>query len=110
MERIKLGLDLGTNSIGWAVLIKKDGKYEFLEFEDKEGNAISTKGSYIFPKGVNADENSKAVERRGFRSARKRSQRIILRKIKTLRVLNEYELCPTFKEGELSKWKNHRHT
>mgnify|MGYP003627402615 FL=1 len=106
MERIKLGLDLGTNSIGWAVLIKKDGKYEFLEFEDKEGNAISTKGSYIFPKGVNADENSKAVERRGFRSARKRSQRIILRKIKTLRVLNEYELCPTFEEGELSKWKN----
>jgi len=106
MKKIKLGLDLGTNSIGWAVLIKKDGKYEFLEFEDKSGNTIPTKGSYIFPKGVNADENSKAAERRGFRSARKRLSRIILRKIKTLRVLNEYELCPPFEEGELSKWKN----
>lgn len=106
MEKIKLGLDIGTNSIGWAVLVKKDGKYDFLEFQDKEGNTIPTKGSYIFPKGVNADENSKAAERRGFRSVRKRSQRIILRKIKTLRVLNEYELCPPFEEGELSKWKN----
>lgn len=106
MSKIKLGLDLGTNSIGWAVLEKKDGKYDFLEKFDEKGNLIPTKGSYIFPKGVNADENSKAAERRSFRGARRRLERIILRKIKTLRVLNEYGLCPPFSEGELSDWKN----
>ncbi len=106
MSKIKLGLDLGTNSIGWAVLEKKDGKYDFLEKFDEKGNLIPTKGSYIFPKGVNADENSKAAERRGFRGARRRLERIILRKIATLRVLDEFDLCPPFEEGELSDWKN----
>ncbi|CAG0999905.1 MAG: hypothetical protein HND27_05990 [Bacteroidetes bacterium] len=106
MSKIKLGLDLGTNSIGWAVLEKHDGKYDFLEKKDKKGNLIPTKGSYIFPKDVNADENSKAAERRGFRGARRRLERIILRKISTLKVLNEFGLCPLFEEGELSDWKN----
>jgi len=106
MNKIKLGLDIGTNSIGWAVLEKIDGKYDFFEFKDNNGNIIPTKGSYIFPKGVGADENSKATERRGFRGARRRLQRIILRKIRTLRVLDKYGLCPPFGGGELSKWKN----
>lgn len=106
MSKIKLGLDLGTNSIGWAVLEKQDGEYDFLDFKDENGNSIPTKGSYIFPKGVNVDENSKAAERRGFRGARRRLERIIKRKIATLRVLNEFGLCPPFEEGELNKWKN----
>lgn len=106
MSKIKLGLDLGTNSIGWAVLEKQDGKYDFLEKYDEKGTLIPTKGSYIFPKGVNADENSKAAERRGFRGARRRLERIILRKINTLKVLNEFGLCPPFEERELSDWKN----
>lgn len=106
MKKNKLGLDLGTNSLGWAVLEKKDEKYEFLKVEDKKGNIIPTKGSYIFPKGSDANENSKAAERRGFRGARRRLERIILRKISTLKVLNEYGLCPTFEKGELNRWKN----
>lgn len=106
MSKIKLGLDVGTNSLGWAVLEKTDKKYDFLKIKDEKGNLIPTKGSYIFPKGVNADENSKAAERRGFRSPRRRLERIIWRKIKTLRVLDEYKMCPPFEVGELSKWKN----
>lgn len=106
MSKIKLGLDLGTNSIGWSVLEKFDGKYNFLEFKDENDNLIPTKGSYIFQKGADAKENSKAAERRGFRGARRRLERIILRKISTLKVLNEYGLCPPFEEGELNKWKN----
>src|SRR3989339_1563816 len=98
MRKIKLGLDLGTNSIGWAVIEKQDGKYDFLEKLDKNGDLIPTKGSYIFPKGVNADENSKAAERTGFRGARRRLERLILRKIATLKVLNEFGLCPKFEE------------
>lgn len=108
MSKIKLGLDLGTNSIGWAVLEKEDGKYDFLEKEDQNGEILPTNGCYIFPKGVNADENSKAAERRGFRGARRRLNRIIKRKIATLKVLNEYGLCPPFEDGELNKWKNKR--
>jgi len=106
MNKIKLGLDLGTNSIGWAVVEKQDGKYNFLEKFDKNGDLIPSKGSYIFPKGVNADENSKAAERTGFRGARRRLERLILRKIATLKVLDEFGLCPKFEENELGNWKN----
>jgi CRISPR-associated endonuclease Csn1 len=106
MKKIKLGLDLGTNSIGWSVLEKQSKKYDFLIKYDKNNDLIPTKGSYIFPKGVSSDENSKAAERRGFRNARVRLQRIILRKIATLKTLDKHSLCPPFAEGELNRWKN----
>ena len=106
MNKKKLGLDLGTNSLGWSVLVKQNKKYTFLNKQDSTGDLIPTKGSYIFPKGVSSDENSKAAERRGFRNSRVRLQRIVLRKIATLKVLNKYSLCPSFDEGELNKWKN----
>ena len=106
MSKIKLGLDIGTNSIGWTVLEKQDGIYDFLKIEDGSGELIPSKGSYIFSKSVDANENSKASERRGFRGARRRIDRIRLRKIATLKVLDEFGLCPKFKEGELNRWKN----
>ena len=106
MSKIKLGLDIGTNSIGWTVLEKQDGIYDFLKIEDGSGEWIPSKGSYIFSKSVDANENSKASERRGFRGARRRIDRIRLRKIATLKVLDEFGLCPKFKEGELNRWKN----
>lgn len=106
MNKIKLGLDIGTNSIGWAVLEKQDGVYDFLKMVDKNEELIPSKGSYIFSKSVDANENSKASERRGFRGARRRIDRIRLRKISTLKVLDEYGLCPKFNVGELNRWKN----
>lgn len=106
MNKIKLGLDIGTNSIGWTVLEKQDGVYDFLKKEDENGELIPSKGSYIFSKSVDANENSKASERRGFRGARRRIDRIRLRKIATLKVLDEFGLCPKFSEGELNRWKN----
>ena len=106
MNKIKLGLDIGTNSIGWTVVEKQDGVYDFLKKEDEKGELISSKGSYIFSKSVDANENSKASERRGFRGARRRIDRIRLRKIATLKVLDEYGLCPKFNAGELNRWKN----
>ncbi len=106
MEKIKLGLDVGTNSIGWSVVEKQDGVHDFLIKKNEKGNLIPTKGSYIFSKGSDANENSKAAERRGFRGARRRIDRIRLRKIATLKVLDEFGLCPKFNAGELNKWKN----
>lgn len=106
MSKIKVGLDIGTNSIGWTVVEKQDGVYDFLKKEDEKGELIPSKGSYIFSKSVDANENSKASERRGFRGARRRIDRIRLRKIATLKVLDEFGLCPKFNAGELNKWKN----
>lgn len=106
MNKIKLGLDIGTNSIGWTVVEKQDGLYDFLKKEDENGELIPSKGSYIFSKSVDANENSKASERRGFRGARRRIDRIRLRKIATLKVLDEFGLCPKFTAGELNRWKN----
>ena len=34
MNKIKLGLDLGTNSIGWTVLEKRNGVYDFFKKEN----------------------------------------------------------------------------
>ncbi|MBU1371089.1 MAG: hypothetical protein KKC86_16400, partial [Bacteroidetes bacterium] len=107
MERIKLGLDIGTNSIGWAILEKEDKKYHFLKKKDENENfiPIPTKGSYIFPKGTEGNEKSKAATRRGHRSARRRIDRIRRRKIATIKVLTENELCPTISDNELNNWR-----
>ena len=91
-----LGLDLGTNSIGWAIV-------------DKEGNDFSLvdKGVRIFSEGVKSEkgiESSKAAERTGFRSARKIKFRRKLRKYETLKVLSQNGMCPLSVE-EVEEWR-----
>jgi len=93
-----LGLDLGTNSIGWAVV-------------DEEAEQIIDTGVRIFPEGVQPKtigmgdkEVSKNAARRGHRQTRRQFYRKRLRKIKLLEVLIEQEMCP-LSEEELSKWK-----
>ncbi|MDT8394298.1 MAG: HNH endonuclease domain-containing protein [Bacteroidales bacterium] len=92
-----LGLDLGTNSVGWAV-VEKDGE----EF------TLLKKGVRIFQEGVKIEkgiEGSKAAERTGFRSARRLKFRRKLRKIETLRVLSDHGYCPKLTEEELRMWR-----
>lgn len=91
-----LGLDLGTNSIGWAIV-------------DKEGNDFSLvdKGVRIFSEGVKSEkgiESSRAAERTGYRSARKIKYRRKLRKYETLKVLSLNGMCPLSIE-EVEEWK-----
>jgi len=91
-----LGLDLGTNSIGWAVVEKQDGEFSLLD-----------KGVRIFQEGVKIEkgiESSKAAERTEHRSARRLKFRRKLRKIKTLKVLSEYGYCPQLTNEELDLW------
>ncbi len=95
MARI-LGLDLGTNSVGWAIV-------------DKEGNEFSLidKGVRIFSEGVKSEkgvESSRAAERTGYRSARKLKYRRKLRKYETLKVLSLNGMCPLPIE-EVEDWK-----
>ena len=82
-----LGIDLGTNSIGWALL------------EDEKG--IIKSGVRIFPVGVKSDdflklgnEVSKNVARRMARSARRRRFRYKLRREKLLAILVQYGMLP----------------
>ena len=91
-----LGLDLGTNSIGWAIV-------------DKDGNDFSLvdKGVRIFSEGVKSEkgvESSRAAERTGYRSARKIKYRRKLRKYETLKVLSVNGMCPLSLD-EIGDWK-----
>ncbi|HSD09078.1 type II CRISPR RNA-guided endonuclease Cas9 [Flavobacterium sp.] len=91
-----LGLDLGTNSIGWAIV-------------ENDGNDFSLvdKGVRIFSEGVKSEkgiESSRAAERTGYRSARKIKYRRKLRKYETLKVLSLNGMCPLSIE-EVEDWK-----
>jgi CRISPR-associated endonuclease Csn1 len=91
-----LGLDLGTNSIGWAIV-------------DKDGTDFSLvdKGVRIFSEGVKVEkgiESSKAAERTGYRSARKIKFRRKLRKYETLKVLAQHGMCPLSVE-DVEAWR-----
>ena len=78
MERI-LGIDTGTNSLGWAIVDK-----------DENGYKLVSKGTNIFTEGVKIEkgiESSKAAERTEHRSARKHYWRRKIRKIRLLNIL-----------------------
>ncbi|MDP2088338.1 MAG: type II CRISPR RNA-guided endonuclease Cas9 [Flavobacteriaceae bacterium] len=92
-----LGLDLGTNSIGWAIV-------------DETQNKIIGTGSRIFPEGVKADtigkgdkEESKNASRRNSRQKRRHYYRKRLRKIKLLRTLIDLQMC-SLTHLELDVW------
>jgi CRISPR-associated endonuclease Csn1 len=96
MDKI-LGLDLGTNSIGWAIVDEKPNGYTLHEH-----------GVDIFQEGVKIEkgiESSKVSERTGYRSARRRLMRRKFRKIETLKVSSEAGLCPYLAPNRLRAWK-----
>ncbi|MBK8927428.1 MAG: type II CRISPR RNA-guided endonuclease Cas9 [Crocinitomicaceae bacterium] len=91
-----LGLDLGTNSIGWAITENDSGKFQLLD-----------KGVRIFSEGVKSEkgiESSRASERTGYRSARRIKFRRKLRKFETLKVLIENGMCPLTMD-DLMNWR-----
>lgn len=94
MERI-LGIDTGTNSLGWAIVEKNDSEYKLLE-----------KGTNIFAEGVKIEiESSKAAERTEHRSVRKHYWRRKVRKIRLLAVLVDNDLCPPLSQNDLRLWR-----
>lgn len=96
MEKI-LGIDTGTNSLGWAIVEK-----------DADGYHLLDKGVNIFQEGVKIEkgiESSKAAERTSHRATRVRYYRIKLRKLRLLKVLSDNGLCPPLTADMLSKWR-----
>ena len=95
-----LGLDLGTNSIGWAI-VENDKE------NSKEIFALKDKGVIIFSEGVKKEkgnEISRAAERTAFRGTRRLKFRRKLRKYETLSILSKNGMCPLSKE-EVIDWK-----
>lgn len=95
MARI-LGLDLGTNSIGWALI-------------DDKNQMILGMGSRIFPMGVEnlgdgEGELSKNASRTGARGIRRQFFRRRLRKKILLKALSEHKMCP-MQEADFEDWK-----
>lgn len=115
MKKI-LGLDLGTNSIGWAVVnadeINRENETTYLK-----PNGISSAGSRIIPmdEGVLGDfdkgnTKSQTKERTSFRGARRLHERNLLRRERLLRVLKLISFLPEHfasQINEFGKFVNH---
>lgn len=96
MDRI-LGIDTGTNSLGWAIVDKDENAYHLV-----------AKGTNIFSEGVKIEkgiESSKAAERTEHRSVRKHYWRRKIRKIRLLTILSENDLCPRLAKEQLRQWR-----
>ena len=92
-----LGLDLGTNSLGWALVDESDNGYTLLD-----------KGVEIFQEGVARDKNNEkpaVQDRTNARALRRHYFRRRLRKIELLEVLIRYDLCPPLSDGQLFAWR-----
>jgi len=92
MSKKILGLDLGTNSIGWALVENN--------FENKEGRILGM-GSRILPmsqdilgKFDSGQSISQTAERTGFRGVRRLLERDLLRRERLHRVLNILNFLP----------------
>ena len=84
--RYRLGLDLGTNSIGWAMLRLNAAN---------EPCSVIKAGVRIFSDGRNPkDGASLAVTRRMARSMRRRRDRLLKRKARLIRLLMELGFFP----------------
>ena len=91
--KYRLGLDLGTNSIGWAAikLDENDSPYGILDM-----------GVRVFPDGREPARRgagpSLAAERRDARGARRRRKRLVQRRNKLMRILIDCGLMPRDEE------------
>ncbi len=96
MNRI-LGIDTGTNSLGWAIVDKDGDEYHLVH-----------KGTNIFSEGVKIEkgiESSRAAERTDHRGVRRHYWRRKVRKIRLLTILMENHLCPLVSKECLREWR-----
>ena len=85
-KKYRLGLDLGTNSIGWAAVNLDDQGHPC---------GVLDMGVRIFPDGRNStDKTSNAVARRTARGQRRRRDRYLMRRGELMQALVECGLMP----------------
>lgn len=90
---MKFGFDIGSNSIGWAVVSDKS-------------ESILDAGVLVFQEGVNHDtqgkELSRNVSRREYRQIRRQIFRRKIRLVKLIRTMQLHGLCPN--DDGLNRW------
>lgn len=102
-ERI-LGIDTGTNSIGWSVV-------EYDDEAQENKYTLIDRGVNIFQEGVKIEkgvESSKASERTDHKHQRVGYWRRKIRKIQLLKILIKYHLCPPLSTEELKQWRSQK--
>lgn len=87
-----LGLDLGTNSIGWCLLKKQSDAYDFINW-----------GVRIFQEGVNEQGDSRNLQRRTARGTRRNRYRRNIRKQNTITELLSHQMAPE-NDAERNEW------
>ena len=95
-----LGLDLGTNSIGWAIVNRTADGTELLEHN-----------VHIFKEGVNrvkGNEEPIVKQRTEARASRRHYFRRRLRKISLLEILIDQKWCPYLEPAALSEWRKRK--
>lgn len=110
MSKTILGLDLGSNSIGWAVVkAESDGTAE----GKTRPTGIIAAGSRIIPMGNDllgdfdkGNSVSQTAKRREFRSARRREERRKLRRARLLRVLRIVGWLPGHMADAIDEYGN----
>ena len=91
----RLGLDVGSNSIGWCVLDLASPKEPSIDSPTLEPCAIRAMGVRIFPDGRDPQsEASLAADRREARSHRRRRDRFLYRKKRLMQALIRHGLMP----------------
>lgn len=105
MTKKILGLDLGTNSIGWAVIHKND--------EDFWPSGIEVAGSRIIPMSEDVLGNfdagnsiSQTADRTGFRGTRRLRERYLLRRSRLIRVLDFMKFLPEHFSAFIDRYGN----
>lgn len=109
MKKI-LGLDLGTNSIGWAVVnadeVSRDNETTYLK-----PTGISAAGSRIIPMSADilgefekGNSVSQTATRTGFRGVRRLLERNLLRRERLLRVLKLMNFLPEHFADQIDKY------
>ena len=109
MKKI-LGLDLGTNSIGWAVVnAETENRNDETTYLRPVG--ISAAGSRIIPMSADilgdfdrGNSVSQTAERTGYRSARRLHERYLLRRERMLRVLKMMGFLPEHFETQIDRY------
>lgn len=86
-KKYRLGIDLGTNSLGWCVISLDD---------EGRPTRFLRMGVRIFPDGRNPkDGSSLAAARRLARSMRRRRDRFLKRRARLMRLMIEHGFMPT---------------
>jgi len=105
-----LGLDLGTNSIGWAVVNAEEANREN-ETTYLKPTSISAAGSRIIPMSADILGNfdagnsvSQTAERTGFRGVRRLHERNLLRRERLLRVLKLMDFLPEHFANQINEY------